>query len=182
MREVNELIIHSSATREGANIGADDIRRWHVIDNGWSCIGYHFVIRRSGCVEPGRALRMAGAHVSGRNANSVGICMVGGVAADGRTAEDNFTQAQWASLIALVEKLRGQFPGATVHGHNEFSATACPSFVVRKWWEQAQHHQPVSCDGAEHGEQTDLTLAGFEARLASLRKLPDLAPKSYNAH
>jgi len=45
---------------------------------------------------------------------------------------DTRTPAQRASLRKLVSELQQRFPGATVHGHNEFAAKACPSFDVQK--------------------------------------------------
>ena len=134
MRAINEIVVHSSATRARTDIGVVEIRGWHQNDNGWSDVGYHEVIRRDGGVEPGRPLRLAGAHVGGRNTNTIGICMVGGVADDNRTPEDNFTDAQWKSLAMRLADLLHTFPNATVHGHRDFAATACPSTDVPGWW------------------------------------------------
>lgn len=128
MRTINEIIIHCSATPEGQNVTATDIRRWHTVGNGWSDIGYHFVVRLDGTVEPGRPLAQTGAHCRGHNARSVGICYIGGLAADGRTPKDTRTPAQRAALLTLLKELKQQFPGAAIHGHRDFAAKACPSF------------------------------------------------------
>lgn len=128
MRTINEIIVHCSATPEGQNVTAADIRRWHTVGNGWSDIGYHFVVRLDGAVEPGRPLAQTGAHCRGHNARSVGICYVGGLAADGRTPKDTRTPAQRAALLTLIRELKQQFPGAAIHGHRDFATKACPSF------------------------------------------------------
>lgn len=128
MRTINEIIVHCSATPEGQNVTAADIRRWHTVGNGWSDIGYHFVVRLDGTVEPGRPLAQTGAHCRGHNARSVGICYVGGLAADGRTPKDTRTPAQRAALLTLLKELKQQFPGAAIHGHRDFATKACPSF------------------------------------------------------
>ena len=47
MRELNKIIIHCSATPEGRDVKADEIKQWHK-DRGWSDIGYHFVIELDG--------------------------------------------------------------------------------------------------------------------------------------
>lgn len=130
MRSITEIIIHCSATAEGRDFGVADIRRWHKAQ-GWTDVGYHYVVRLDGTVQEGRALSEPGAHCKGHNAHSIGICYVGGLAADGRTPKDTRTTAQRAALRALVDRLQRQFPAATVHGHCEFAAKACPCFDVR---------------------------------------------------
>ena len=47
------IIIHCSATRAGQDITAADIDCWHRARGFWS-IGYHYVIRLDGTIEPGR--------------------------------------------------------------------------------------------------------------------------------
>ena len=137
MRKVDLIIIHCSATRPAMDIGAKEIRGWHVNDNGWSGIGYHGVIRRDGTLESGRSLDEAGAHCRGKNAHSVGICLVGGLNDTGKP-EANFTPAQWATLERVVRDLLRKYPGASVAGHNEFAAKACPCFNVPAWWAKAK--------------------------------------------
>lgn len=132
MRKIDMLIVHCSATKPGMDVGAKEIREWHVKGNGWQDIGYHFVIRRSGVVEDGRPVEKAGAHVAGRNASSIGICLVGGIDDAGKP-EANFTPEQWKALPRLLRVLRTRYPQATIHGHNEFAAKACPSFDVQEW-------------------------------------------------
>ena len=90
-------------------------------------------IYRDGTVHAGRPVERSGAHCTGHNAQSVGVCYIGGCATDGKTPKDTRTPAQRAALTSLVKKLLKQYPGATVHGHNEFAAKACPSFNVKEW-------------------------------------------------
>jgi N-acetyl-anhydromuramyl-L-alanine amidase AmpD len=134
---VRFIVVHCSATPPDADIGADEIRRWHVEDNGWSDIGYHYVIRRAGVIEHGRSLDYQGAHVRGYNHESVGICLVGGVSKDGQP-DANFTAAQYGSLESLISLLLPRFPGAAVRGHRDFPGVtkACPSFDAAAWWSQ----------------------------------------------
>lgn len=130
-RKINTVIIHCSATPPDLDIGADTIRVWHK-KNGWSDIGYHDVIRRDGSIEQGRPIEKAGAHVKGHNQDSIGICLIGGVDSYG-VPENNFTDIQWKSLKKLIRVYNVQYPYATVHGHNEYSNKACPSFKVQEW-------------------------------------------------
>ena len=131
MRKIDKIIIHCSATPPSLDIGAGDIRRWHMEPpNNWSDIGYHLVITRDGDVEEGRPMDVTGAHVRGHNKGSIGICLVGGVN-NTMMPEDNFTKAQWKSLTSVLRILKADYKNATIHGHNEFSDKACPSFDVQ---------------------------------------------------
>lgn len=131
-RAIREIIIHCSATPEGKDYTVEQIRHWHVRGNGWRDIGYHYVVYRDGSVHPGRPVGQTGAHCAGHNRQSIGVCYIGGYAADGRTPKDTRTPAQRTALAGLVAELRRRYPGATVHGHNEFAPKACPCFNVRQ--------------------------------------------------
>jgi len=134
MRNINKIILHCSATPEGRHVTAETIRKWHL-DRGWSDIGYHFLVYLDGTVVSGRPVERAGAHTKGLNANSIGICYIGGVEAEKRNgkwpAKDTRTPKQLESLEKLIVDLFEEYPEATLHGHNEFAAKACPSFIVR---------------------------------------------------
>ena len=130
MKYIKEIIVHCSATPEGRDYTVADIDRWHK-QRGWKGIGYHYVIYRDGSVHKGRDVSEIGAHCEGHNANSIGICYIGGCAADGKTPKDTRTPQQREALRRLVADLQKQYPGASVHGHREFAAKACPSFDVK---------------------------------------------------
>lgn len=130
MRNINEIIIHCAATPEGKSFTVADIDHWHR-QRGWKGIGYHFVIYLDGSVHKGRPIEQVGAHCLEHNANSIGVCYIGGCTADGKRPKDTRTLAQKASLARLVTELRRQFPKATVHGHCEFADKACPAFDVK---------------------------------------------------
>ena len=131
MRAINKIIIHCTATREGDDISVSTIRKWHLA-RGWSDIGYHYVIDLKGNINAGRPIELMGAHTKGQNKYSIGISYVGGVESDGKTPKDTRTNAQKDAIIRLVKKLKGCYPDVTIHGHNEFSSKACPSFNVSK--------------------------------------------------
>lgn len=133
-RDVNEIIIHCSATREGQDISTDTIRRWHVEGRGWSDIGYHFVVLLDGTVEAGRPVERAGAHVKGRNRNSIGVCYIGGVEQDGKTPKDTMNHGQEKAMLNLIATLRAIYGDVPVTGHNKYAAKACPSFQVDEKW------------------------------------------------
>lgn len=139
------IVIHCSASQATQDIGVREIRSWHLA-RGFGDIGYAIVIRRSGIVELGRSLTAVGAHVKGRNHDTVGVCLVGGLDYQGRP-ENNFTAAQFAALAQVVRFLKAIWPAADVCGHRDLSPDvnhdgeitsidwlkACPCFEVREW-------------------------------------------------
>ena len=129
MRAIDKIIIHCSATPENRNVSVETIREWHT-SKGWSDIGYHYVIGLNGDIQEGRPLERQGAHVRGYNKGSIGICYIGGVDANLK-AKDTRTEAQISSLNYFLCDLMDEYKGATLHGHNEFSSKACPSFDVQ---------------------------------------------------
>ena len=140
MRQLDMIIVHCSATPPSMDIGADEIRKWHL-EQGFSDIGYHYVIRRNGSVESGRPLDQPGAHCKGHNARSIGICLVGGVVKYSYKliSACNFTELQWQVLEQLVIRLLRAYPSIqSVHGHNEFAAKDCPCFDVQEWVKRAR--------------------------------------------
>ena len=130
MRKITEIIIHCSATPAGRNFTVQDLDRWHRA-RGFSSIGYHYVIYLDGSIHPGRPVDDIGAHCLGHNAHSIGVCYIGGLDADTLEPADTRTPGQRAALRELTAKLQEQYPGATVHGHNEFADKACPCFRVQ---------------------------------------------------
>ena len=137
MRTIKKIVIHCSATPEGKHFTVEDIRRWHTKPvsaggRGWSDIGYHYVIYLDGSVHQGRPESKIGAHVAGHNADSIGICYIGGITSVGKKPKDTRTKEQKASLKNLVERLKLKYPGAKVYGHREFNpGKACPCFDVK---------------------------------------------------
>jgi N-acetylmuramoyl-L-alanine amidase len=128
MRNINTIYIHYSASSWG---NAKEIDRWHKA-RGWRCIGYHFVILNGyptsmgdfvpdldGAIERGRPISEIGAHVANQNANSIGICMIGGAV----------TPAQRATALKLCKELMDEYPTIDrILGHKEApgAATECP--------------------------------------------------------
>lgn len=130
-RYINEIIVHCSATPEGKDFTVDDIKKWHLA-RGFSDIGYHYVIYRDGTIHKGRDESKIGAHCTGHNSYSIGICYIGGCAADGKTPKDTRTDKQKASLLSLLRELKRKYPKASIHSHRDYANKACPSFDATK--------------------------------------------------
>lgn len=136
MRAINEVIVHCSYTKPSMDIGYDEIYSWHVVDNGWLDIGYHYIIRRNGVLEYGRDLdndgdvdEEVGAHAYGHNKYSLGVCLVGGMDEHGKP-DCNFTMAQYETLALLYFDLDVTYPDIKLSGHRDYSSKECPCFDV----------------------------------------------------
>jgi len=138
MKNINYIIIHSAATPEGREHSLKDINLWHkqrgFKDNKGDKMfcGYHFVIQLDGSIEIGRPLTRSGAHTTGKNSKSVGICYIGGCDKQMK-AKDTRTELQKTALENRVKQLLYDYPNAKVAGHSNFANKACPSFNVKEW-------------------------------------------------
>ena len=122
MRNINCIIVHCSDSDYNKHDNIETIRKWHVEENHWSDIGYHYVITKDGAVHPGRNIQREGAHTKGFNENSIGICVTG---------KRKFSPEQFASLKELCEDLMEQYglERYDVLHHRDFDQKrSCPNF------------------------------------------------------
>ena len=129
MRKIDKIIVHCTATSAGREVTVADVKAWHKA-RGFRTIGYHYLVYLDGTVHAGRRESEVGAHCLGQNARSIGVCYVGGLDAATGEPRDTRTPAQRRALRELVETLCRRYPNATVHGHWEFAAKACPCFDI----------------------------------------------------
>ena len=99
-----------------------------LVGNGWSDVGYHWVLEVDGTVVEGRPEHVTGAHVAGYNSANLGICMIG---------TDEYTQEQWDSLEKLLIEKSQQYnvPIKNIRGHCDYDKKKpnCPGFNVEKF-------------------------------------------------
>jgi N-acetylmuramoyl-L-alanine amidase len=136
-RRINSIIVHCSATPEGRDYTVEQIKKDHK-EQGWSDIGYHYVIYRDGSIHEGRNVDIIGAHCEGYNSNSIGVCYIGGLENKPNVeykklkAKDTRTEAQKRALIELLSKLKKYYPEAKIYGHHDFNkGKDCPSFDAK---------------------------------------------------
>jgi len=93
------------------------------------------VIKQDGTIEKGREEKEIGAHASGFNKGSLGICLVGGVD-DLNEPKNNFTKNQFDSLYRMLNQLKEKYPDAKILGHRDLPNVQkrCPCFDVMRWW------------------------------------------------
>lgn len=118
-RQIDGIVIHCTATKPGQDLTVEDVRRMHKA-KGWSDIGYHYLVRLDGHIETGRDVDIIGAHVSGHNAHTIGVCYVGGLDATGNPY-DTRTYNQKQSMLNLLKMLRAAYPKAIIKGHRDYS-------------------------------------------------------------
>jgi len=134
--KTDTIVIHCSATPPTMDIGVEKIREWHVDDNGWDDVGYHYVITRSGLLQKARPEEMQGSHARSVNGTSLGCCLIGGSNASGDW-ENNFTDAQFVSLKSLILDLIKRYDIKKIIGHYQVDdKKECPSFKVPEWLEK----------------------------------------------
>jgi len=142
---VNRIIIHCSDSSFG---DAKLIDKWHrARPKPFEMIGYHFVIlngcRRSailpkekrhpynekvdGLVESGRPCDKQGAHVYGRNSDSLAICLIG----IHHFSDKQLLGALPRLLLALMK--RYGIPINMIQGHGEFDKNkTCPNINMAR--------------------------------------------------
>lgn len=136
-REVNLLVVHCTATRCNKDFPMSTLRASHKA-RGFADIGYHFYITRDGETHPCRPVHQIGAHATGWNDKSIGICYEGGLDENGRIA-DTRTYAQKCALLDLLRQLKTDYPKAKILGHYQLSENirkACPCFDAKREYAQ----------------------------------------------
>lgn len=140
------LVIHCTATPEGREVTAANIRAWHTNPTsqggrGWKQVGYTDLFKLDGTVErlvknnedaqvdPWEVTNGA----TGYNSISRHVVYAGGVARDGKTAKDTRTPGQLDAMEVYVKDFHRRFLNVKIIGHNEVAAKACPSFDVQRW-------------------------------------------------
>jgi len=118
------IVLHHSANADHGTLkNYDNIKRWHVQNNGWRDIGYNWVIERVNgklVALPGRSEGDTGAHCPGRNTDGVGVCIVGNF------QETVPSEELYLFVADLCKQIMTRHPIQEIGGHRDYAATACP--------------------------------------------------------
>lgn len=125
------IILHCTATPEERDYTVEQVHSMHL-QNGWSGIGYNFVIYRDGTIHEGRPENAVGAHTTNYNSVSIGITYIGGCDSK-MNPKDTRTKEQKDSMYKLVDYLTAKYKLTLddVKMHNQLASKACPSFSKR---------------------------------------------------
>lgn len=115
-KSTKRIILHHA---ESSSCTADDIHRWHLA-RGWSGIGYHFFVRKDGSIYRGRPEDVVGAHASGANSDSIGIC------AEGKYMTETMPDVQKQAIAELCSYLMNKYGVSTILRHKDVTSTDCP--------------------------------------------------------
>ncbi|MFD5316109.1 peptidoglycan recognition family protein [Streptomyces sp. NPDC127098] len=156
---VQAITVHHTATTNEYTDAAAEVRAiytFHIQTNGWTDIGYHFLIDREGLIYEGHYTgddgipahdaegnAVTASHVGGMNSGNVGIALLGTLVDQPPTdaARDSLV-----TLVALLSRFHGLDPqGQTrfvnpvsgaerdvsvVSGHQDWMETECPGAVM----------------------------------------------------
>lgn len=100
------------------------IQNFHMKTRGWCDIGYHYLISADGRIWEGRLAHLIGAHVARKNANNMGISLLGTY----MTKPISKEQLQSAAALAAQLATQGGFKIDDEHlkGHRDQQSTNCP--------------------------------------------------------
>lgn len=114
--KTERIILHHA---DASSCTAEDIDNWHK-KNGWTCIGYHFFVRKDGSIYRGRQENTKGAHAGDANTNSIGICF------EGRYEIEQMPDIQVQAGKELVAYLKNKYNITKVQKHSDVCNTSCP--------------------------------------------------------
>lgn len=118
-RPVDRVFIHCTASDHEHHDNLATLFVWHVVERGWSDVGYHFVITKDGSINHARPINMRPAAQKGHNNGTIAICLTG---------DKKFSKAQFRSLRKLCRQIDDNYDDITFHGHREVSNKTCPNF------------------------------------------------------
>lgn len=110
------IILHHAAAK---SCTAEQIHQWHL-NNGWSGAGYHFLVRKDGSIYRLRPENKIGAHASGSNYDSLGVCF------EGDFMSETMGELQRKAGAELVSYLKSKYGISKVQRHKDVGATDCP--------------------------------------------------------
>lgn len=160
-RNKTELIVlHHAAAKECT---PQQIHQWHL-NNNWSGIGYHFIVRKDGQIYRGRPEDVVGAHATNYNSKSIGICF------EGDYMVQTMSKAQLEAGKELVAYLKNKYKITQVKGHRDLMATSCPGKNFP--FDEIANSSKISESVVTGNKAENLVLSFQKAALADGVKLP----------
>ena len=125
MRQIHYIAFHYSASDLAVHDNLKALKFWHMIENGWSDVGYHYIITKSTGIDFGRPIRIQGAGIKDQNEGGIHICLTG---------KNEFTDKQFELAADICLELMDELglTTADIYGHKEMDPTSkCPNYDVQ---------------------------------------------------
>ena len=135
IKYIDKIIVHCSASDNPDHDDISVIKKWHIA-RGFAGVGYHYFITSRGELQIGRDCKFIGAHCTGNNLYSIGICMSG---------KNHFSEACLSATAVLIRHTMRRFniPINKVLPHNFFDNTkTCPNITI----EELMRHGDIIAD------------------------------------
>ncbi|WP_371604985.1 peptidoglycan-binding protein (plasmid) [Streptomyces sp. NBC_01220] len=135
------------------------------IGNGWSGVGYHFVVDQAGNIYEGRGWDLQGAHCPDHNISGIGVQIaIGG--------DQEPSAKALAACRALYEEACKK-TGRTLakRGHKDGFATACPGTKLYAWVKAgmpAGKYEAAPNPGGSTGAGTGTSVARYQTTISGL--------------
>lgn len=114
--KTNMIVLHHFAAKVAS---PQTVHGWHL-NNGWTGIGYHYIVRKDGSIYRGRPENVVGSHTLNYNSYSIGI------AAEGDFQLENMPEVQKNSIIELIAYIKSRYGNLDIKRHKDLMATSCP--------------------------------------------------------
>ena len=151
-RNKTEMIVLHHAAAKTCTV--QQVHTWHL-NRGWIGIGYHYFISKDGQILRGRPENTVGAHVTGHNSKSIGVCF------EGDYTTQTMPQAQLEAGKELIAYLKDKYKITKVKGHRDLMATSCPG-INFPFFEIANAKQDVIKENLVLSFQKAATADGFK--------------------
>lgn len=118
------FVVHYSAGPSTQTV--KQIQNYHMDGNGWSDVGYNFLVDVSGRIYEGRGWTIVGAHAPNHNTSGIGVCMIG--------RDGDSTPAAKKAIRWLYDEANRR-AGRTLQrlGHRDVYSTSCPGNELHAW-------------------------------------------------
>ena len=121
---VKMTLHHTYQPGQNGATAARNAQDTHMIERGWSDLGYHYLVDRDGKIYAGSPENRIGAHVLNQNTGNLGISMIGAFNIE------QVSQAQKQAVASLMrhlgQKYNIEINRTNIRGHGERMATECP--------------------------------------------------------
>lgn len=131
MRNITRIFVHCTASYQATT--TETTLRNEFKRKGWKNPGYHYVVKPDGSIINMLDENSIANGVQGYNSNSIHVSYIGGIDKAHPKGIDNRTDAQKATLVELLTKLKKKYPNAKIMGHRDISPDKNKNGIVDPW-------------------------------------------------